>query len=148
MRLKEGCKPDSFEPHNSPKLSFTNILHLCPNFVECESFLVSNFWHSCPLWDKLGWLNWFWQFLCEGLSSFNPKDSIIHVHGLAVYVKGGHPFAQNLSLENSADCYLCFRLALLHSVLLLFPLLITFFYHYGTDRPSELWYLKLSYSDH
>ena len=73
-----------------------------------------------------------------GLSSFNPKDSIIHVHGLAVYVKGGHPFAQNLSLENSADCYLCFRLALLHSVLLLFPLLITFFYHYGTDRPSEL----------
>ena len=21
--------------------------------------------------DKLGWLNWFWQFFCEGLSSFN-----------------------------------------------------------------------------
>ena len=31
------------------------------------------FWHSCCMWDKLGWLNWFWQFLCEGLSSFNPK---------------------------------------------------------------------------
>ena len=30
-------------------------------------------WYSCSMWDKLGWLNWFWQFLCEGLSSFNPK---------------------------------------------------------------------------
>ena len=37
------------------------------------------------------------------------------MHGLAVYVKEGLPFAQDLSLENSADSYLCFRLALLHS---------------------------------
>ena len=38
------------------------------------------------------------------------------MHGLTVYVKEGLPFAQDLSLENSADSYLCFRLALLHSV--------------------------------
>ena len=38
------------------------------------------------------------------------------MHGLAVYVKEGLPFAWDLSLENSADSYLCFRLALLHSV--------------------------------
>ena len=38
------------------------------------------------------------------------------MHGLAVYVKEGLPFAQDLSLENSADSYLCFQLALLHSV--------------------------------
>ena len=38
------------------------------------------------------------------------------MHGLAVYVKEGLPFARDLSLENSADSYLCFRLALLHSV--------------------------------
>ena len=38
------------------------------------------------------------------------------MHGLAVYVKEGLPFALHLSLENSADSYLCFRLALLHSV--------------------------------
>ena len=37
------------------------------------------------------------------------------MHDLAVYVKEGLPFAQDLSLENSAD-YICFRLALLHSV--------------------------------
>ena len=45
------------------------------------------------------------------------------MHGLAVYVKEGLPFARDLSLENSEirqdkrkDSYLCFRLALLHSV--------------------------------
>ena len=38
------------------------------------------------------------------------------MHGLAVYVKEGPPFARDSSLENSADSYLCFRLALLHSV--------------------------------
>ena len=37
-------------------------------------------------------------------------------HGLAVYVKEGLPFARDLSLENSADSYLRFWLALLHSV--------------------------------
>ena len=44
------------------------------------------------------------------------KDSSTHVHGLAVYVKEGLPFARDLSLENFSDCYLSFRLALLHSV--------------------------------
>ena len=39
---------------------------------------------------------------------------------LAVYVKEGLSFAQDLSLENSADCYLCFRLAVLHAVLFFF----------------------------
>ena len=38
------------------------------------------------------------------------------MHGLAVYVKKGLPFARDLSLENSADSCLCFRLALLHAV--------------------------------
>ena len=46
------------------------------------------------------------------------KDSGTHMHGLAVYVKEGLPFARDLSPENSAHSYLCFRLALLHSVLL------------------------------
>ena len=38
------------------------------------------------------------------------------MHRLVVYVKEGVPFAWDLYLENSADSYLCFRLALLHSV--------------------------------
>ena len=44
------------------------------------------------------------------------KDSITYMHGLAAYVKEGLPFARSLSLENSANSYLCFRLALLYSV--------------------------------
>ena len=38
------------------------------------------------------------------------------MHGLTVYVKEGLPLAWDQSLEKSADSYLCFRLALLHSV--------------------------------
>ena len=38
------------------------------------------------------------------------------MHGFAVYVKEGLPFAGNLSLENSSDSYLCFQLTLLHSM--------------------------------
>ena len=44
------------------------------------------------------------------------KDSTTHTHGLAVYVKEGLSFARGLSLENSPDSYVCFRLALLRSV--------------------------------
>ena len=38
------------------------------------------------------------------------------MQGLAVYVNERPLFARDVSLENSADSYLCFRLALLHSV--------------------------------
>ena len=48
------------------------------------------------------------------------KDSITHMHGLAVYVKEGLSFARDLSIENSADSYLRFRLVLLHSVFYFF----------------------------
>ena len=44
------------------------------------------------------------------------KDSGTHMQGLTVYVKEGLSFARDWSLENSADSYLCFQLALLHSV--------------------------------
>ena len=42
------------------------------------------------------------------------------MHGLVVYVSKGLPFAWDVSLENSANSYLCFRLALLYSVSYLF----------------------------
>ena len=78
--LSNGRKSDNFESHNSVKLSLTNIHDLHSNFTECESFLESN----CPdilaicetlaIYVKLGWLNWFWQYLCAGLSSLDPKE--------------------------------------------------------------------------
>ena len=94
-----------------------NIWGLRSNFVECESFLESN----CPdilalcetnLDDSIDSCN----FAVRGYLPLIQKDSSTHMHGLAVYVKEGLPFARDLSLENSADSYLCFRLALLHSV--------------------------------
>ena len=56
------------------------------------------------------------NFSIRGYPPLIQKDSSTHIHGLIVYVKEGLPFAWDLSLENSADSYLCFRLALLHSV--------------------------------
>ena len=41
----------------------------------------------------------------RGYLSLIQKDSSAHMHGLAVYVKEGLPFARDLSLENSADSY-------------------------------------------
>ena len=64
----------------------------------------------------LTWLRWFWHFSVRVYLPLIWKDSLAHLHSLSVYVKKGLPFAQNLSLENSADSYLSFCLALLHSV--------------------------------
>ena len=52
----------------------------------------------------------------KGYPPLIQKYSVNHKHSLAVYVKEGLPFTQDVSLENSADSYLCFRLALLHSL--------------------------------
>ena len=48
------------------------------------------------------------------------------MHGLAIFVKEGLPFAWDLSLKNSADSYLFSTGFTSLSVLLLFPLSITF----------------------
>ena len=106
-----------FESHNSLKLSFTNIRGLRLNFVDCKSFLQSNSPDILALCetnldDSIDSGN----FSVRGYLPLIRKDSSTHMHGLAVYVKEGLPFAQDLSLENSADSYLCFQLALLHSV--------------------------------
>ena len=124
--LSKGCKPDNFEPHDALKLSFTNIWGLCWMW----SFRwIQLSWHSCSMWDNLGWLNWFWQIFCGGYLPLIQKDSTTHMHGLAVYLKEGIPFARDLSLENLADSNLCFRLALLHSV-------SYFFFLYRSPSPS------------
>ena len=115
--LSKGCKPDNFELHNFLKLCFTNIWGFCSNFVECESFLESDSPDILALCetnldDSIDSGN----FSVRGYLPLIRKDSSTHMHGLAVYVKEGLPFAWDLSLENSADSYLCFWVALLHSV--------------------------------
>ena len=89
--------------------SLTNIRGLRFNFAECESFLESN----TP--DILGLCETnlddsvdSGSFSVRGYIPLIQKDSITHMHGLAVYVKEGLPFAWDLSLENSVDSFLCF----------------------------------------
>ena len=67
------------------------------------------------MWGKPEWLNLFWQFLCERLSSFNPKGFYYSYILSCSLCEGRTSFAQEFSLENSADSYLCFWLSLLHS---------------------------------
>ena len=117
MAISKACKPDNFESHNSLKLSFMNICGLHPNFVDCKSFLESNSADIVAVcetnlddWIVSG------NFSVRGYLSLIWKDSSTHMNSLAVYVKEGLPFEWDLSLENSADSYFCFQLALLHSV--------------------------------
>ena len=116
--LSKTCKPDNFELHNSIKLSFTYIRGLCSNFfVDCESFFQINLPDILALCetnldDSIDSGN----FSVRGYLPLIWKDSGTHMHAIAVYVKEGLPFARDLSLEKSADSYLCFRLIFLHSV--------------------------------
>ena len=115
--LSKVCKSNNFEPHSSLKLSFLNIWDLRSNFVEWVSFLESNSpdtlaFCETNLDDSIDSGN----FSVTGYLPLIRKDSVTQTHGLAVYVKEGLPFAWDLSLEKSADCHLCFRLALLHTV--------------------------------
>ena len=85
--------------------------------VDCESFLESNSPDILALCEtNLDDSIDSGDFSVTGYLPLIRKDSSTHMHGLAVYVKEGLPFARDLSLKNSADSYLCFRLALLHSV--------------------------------
>ena len=56
------------------------------------------------------------NFSVRGYLPLIQKDSSTHMPSLAVYVKEGLLFVWDLPLENSADSYLCFQLALLHLV--------------------------------
>ena len=110
--LSRACIPDSFESHNCLKLSHTNIIDLCSNFADCKSFLVSK---SCDILalceanldDSIDSGN----FSVRGYLPFFRKDSSTNMHCLAVDVKEGLPFARDFAYS-----YLCFRLALPHSV--------------------------------
>ena len=104
--LSKGCKPDNFQPHNSLKLSFKTVRGLRSNFAECESFLESNSPDILALCEtKLDDSTDSGNFSVRGYLPVIRKDSITHIHGLALYLKKGLPFARDLSLENSVDCY-------------------------------------------
>ena len=92
--LSKGCKPENFNPHNSLKLSFTNIWGLRSSFVECESFLGSNSPDILALCetnldDSIDSGN----FSVTGYLPLIQKDSITHMHC--------HAYPWKLMLTNS-----------------------------------------------
>ena len=100
--LSKGYKPDNFESHNFLKLSLTNIRGLRLNFVNCESFLESN----------------------------SPDIRVLYKTNLDDSIDSGNFSVRGyLPLESSAGSYLCFRMALLHSV-------SYFFFLYRSPPPS------------
>ena len=127
--LSKACKPDNFESHKSLKLSFTNIQCLRSNFVDCESFLESNSPDILALCEtNLDDSIDSGSFSVRGYLPLIRKDSSTHMCGLAVYVKEGLPFARDLSLEILCRFLFMFSTGFTSlSVLLLFPLSITFF---------------------
>ena len=112
--LSKACKPGNFESHNSQKISVMNIWGFLSNFVDCKSFLKSNSPDILALCEtNLDDSTDSCNFSVRGNLPLIQKDSSTHMHSLTVYAKEGLPFARDLSLENSADSYLCFWLVLL-----------------------------------
>ena len=114
--LSKACKPDNFESHNSLKLSFTNIRGLRSNFVDCESFLESNSLDILALCEtNLDESVDSGNFSVRGYLPLIQKDSGTHAWSPSLCERRTS-FCMGLTLENSADFYLCFQLALLYSL--------------------------------
>ena len=84
--LSKGRKQDNFQLYNEP--NSPDIHPLCETNLD----------------DSIDYGN----FSARGYLPLIRKDSITLMHGLEVYGKEGLPFQWDLSLENSADSYLCF----------------------------------------
>ena len=123
--ISKACKPDNFESLNCLKLSLTNIRGLCLNFVDCKSFLESNFPDLLALCetnldDKLD----FGNFSERGYFPLIRKNSTTHMH----------PCYCSLCERRTSSCTgpisrkLCFQLALLHSVSYFFFLYLSTFF--------------------
>ena len=110
--------------------SFTIIHGLRSNFVECESFRESNPPDILALFEtNLDNSIDSGNFSVTGYFPLIQKDSITHMHGLTVYVKGGLP-ACCTGLISRKLCGFLFMFSTSFtslSVLLLFLLSITFF---------------------
>ena len=109
MTILKKCKPKIFESHNSLKLSFTKILGLSSNFVACKSFHESN---------SPGILVLCETNLDDSIDSdnFSVMGYLLLIRKSCSYVKEGFLFAWDLPLKIFVKFYLCFQLALLHSV--------------------------------
>ena len=127
-KLSKACKADNFVSHNSLRLSFTNIRGLRSNFVDCESFLESKSPDILALCEtKLDDSIDSGNFSVRGYLPLIRKDSSTHMHGLAI-CEGRTSFCMGLISRKLCRFLFMFSTGFTSlSVLLLFPLSITFF---------------------
>ena len=126
--LSKGCKPDTFKSYNSLKLSFTNIRCLCLNFLDCESFLESNSPDILALCKtNLDGSTDSGKF-SEGLPSFNLKGFYYSYAWSCSLCEERTSFCTRLISRKLCRFLLMFQTGFTSlTVLLLLPLLITFF---------------------
>ena len=89
------------------RVSHKNFSNFLPLFIvsDVKKFCWTKLHHCRSISDDL----WFFQGLCEVLSSFNPKEFYYsYAWSCAVYVKDGLLFSWDFSLENSVNSCLCF----------------------------------------
>ena len=111
----------------SVKHSFMNIRGLHSSFVDHESFLESNSPDIIALCEKnLDDSVDSGTFSERSCLHLIQRESSTHMHVFAVYMKEGLPFAEDLSRNHLQILTYVFSW-LYFTVLLLFPLLITFF---------------------
>ena len=106
----------------------SNHEYLRPSFKFCWLWIfpwIELSWHSCYMRDKPGWLNWFSQFLWEGLSSSNPEGFYSYALSRTLCERRTS-FCTELSSRKLCRLLMFSTGFTLLSVLLLFPLSITF----------------------
>ena len=125
--LSKRCKPDNFEPHNSLKLSFTNIGGLRSNFVQCESFLESNSPDILTLCEtNLDDSVDSGNFSVRAYLPLIQKESVTHIHGFAFMTKRGFLCMRRITRKLCEFLYMFLRGFTSFSALFLFSLSITF----------------------
>ena len=118
--LSKAYKRDIFKLHNPLKLSFTNIRHLCSNFVDCLSFLEPNSPDILSLCEtNLDCSINYGNLFVRGYLPLIRQDSNTHMH-VCIFShfiwRRDFLLHRNYLSKTPSDSYLRFRLALLHSV--------------------------------
>ena len=128
--LSKGYKPDNFESQNSLKRSFTNILALWSNFVECERFLESKSTDILALSetnldDTIGSCS----FSVKGYFSLIRKDSILLICMVLQFMWRKTSICMELISRKLCGFLLIFLTGFTSpKVLLYFPLSVTFIF--------------------
>ena len=87
-----------------------------PLIFKCQPYKMGEHTQKICQQQLINSLIVFDHFMGLACKDLIQKYSVTYINGLTFDVKEGLPYAWDLSLKNSADSCLCFRLGLLHLV--------------------------------